>query len=216
MKQKHDFRLAVLLAVLTLSWLPAHPVLGAASNGTVQTATVVTAAEPKPIMATAKATPDAKLASTKTVAAPAKGKTAAAQANAAKVQIAQAVSKAKDLLTFREEMDKLRVLANKYYYSTGELQKGLELDKQCWYLCRKKLGEKDILTLKFMGNYAEFLQKVGDYGQALTVHKNTVRLCREVLGPNHEITLLNTHNLALNLALVGRYDEALELSEQTL
>jgi hypothetical protein len=100
--------------------------------------------------------------------------------------------------------------------TSGQLRKALEMDKQSWDKCKQVLGEKDVLTFKFMGNYAEDLQSVGDYTQALAIHKKLVRLCRETLGRGHETTILNTHNYAHNLALVGNYEQALELSEQTL
>jgi tetratricopeptide (TPR) repeat protein len=112
-------------------------------------------------------------------------------------------------------MDQQRIQANNYGAS-GQLQKALEMDKQSWDKCKQVLGEKDVLTFKFMGNYAEDLQSVGDYTQALAIHKKLVRLCRETLGRGHETTILNTHNYAHNLALVGNYEQALELSEQTL
>lgn len=195
MKKNYKQTAAIMLAVVSLSCLPATLTWGAEtgfSTSAVGTAKLLTPApgtNKKPVTdgtVTAKATGTGIVALNKT-----------------------------DIAAFRTEMDQLRVQGIKYAES-GALQKALELDKQCWGKCKQVLGEKDVLTFKFMGNYAEDLQSLGDYTQALEVHKKLVFLCREALGRNHETTLLNTHNLAHNLALVGEYEQALELSERTL
>jgi hypothetical protein len=81
---------------------------------------------------------------------------------------------------------------------------------------RRELGDDHAETLEHMDTYAEYLRKMGCYGEAEPLYREALSARRRTLGDEHPDTLASINNLALLLSEQGKLGEAEPLYREAL
>jgi DNA-binding SARP family transcriptional activator len=106
--------------------------------------------------------------------------------------------------------------AGLYLQRRGEPASARPLFERARDLCRSRLGDDHLDTLKSVGNLALDLWVLGHYEQGRQLAEDTLTRYRRVLGDDHPLTLKSAHNLSLNLWALGHYEQGRQLAEDTL